>query len=90
MDVAQPLRAFLPDGLTTSYVPPRAVRSVNGPTKPDRLCSRGGASFANQRYQCVVNRTIADQNNVCGLFVAAAHACIGHAEPLVRRQRFFQ
>jgi len=23
---------------------------------------------------------------VCGLFVAAAHACIGHAEPLVRRQ----
>ncbi|WP_037201957.1 Flp family type IVb pilin [Rhodopirellula baltica] len=23
---------------------------------------------------------------MCGLFVAAAHACIGHAEPLVRRQ----
>jgi Flp pilus assembly pilin Flp len=26
---------------------------------------------------------------VCGLSVAAAHACIGHAEPLVRRQTFF-
>tara|TARA_R110002072_G_scaffold172205_1_gene326132 strand:- start:32471 stop:32920 length:450 start_codon:yes stop_codon:yes gene_type:complete len=26
---------------------------------------------------------------VCGLFVAAAHACIGHAEPLVRRQNIF-
>lgn len=29
-------------GLHQPYVPPRAVRLVNGPTKPDRLCPRGG------------------------------------------------
>jgi len=34
-----------PDGLTTLYVPPRAVRSVNGPTKPDRLCFARWGSF---------------------------------------------
>ena len=29
------------------------------------------------------------KHNVCGLFVAAAHACTGDAEPLVRRHNTF-
>ncbi|WP_218933253.1 hypothetical protein [Roseimaritima multifibrata] len=36
------------NGLPTLCVPPRAVRSVNGPTKPDRLCLRGGAPYVKQ------------------------------------------
>ena len=31
---------------TNQHVPPRAVQLVNGPTKPDRLCRRGGAPFS--------------------------------------------
>ncbi len=39
------MRARLLPGLTNQHVPPRAVQLVNGPTKPDRLCRRGGAPF---------------------------------------------
>ncbi len=72
------------------------MRSVLGPTKPDRLRSRGGAPYINASWILPktpkrldssafgsLTRSTTNKTNVCGSFVAAAHACIGHAEPLV-------
>jgi hypothetical protein len=47
---------------------------VNGPTKPDRLCPRGGAPFTIPTLRRKLLAGFAIENNACGSFVAAARS----------------